>query len=238
MDLLQSALSSRKRKGKEIDFTAAKKPSHSTQEKGVASNQGAKPSEPQQNAPERRSKVSEPQAKSSEPKGKASGVQSKSFEPKNKASEKNSSRSNPPKERANVPALNPPTNGQYSNEPLLSESVPRGSAPSHGTLERPPRRVLRYENTFPLRFPKIGPPKARHDGDDKWIHRAKKFDPEPGLFHTDSVSMPGVAHRIIYTSILPRDENEFFGNLDTCSDRGLADVVRVIILLLPFIFYF
>ena len=222
MDLLRSALSSRKRKGKEIGSIAVKKPSLSAQEKNVVSNPGSKTSKPQQNAPEQRSKVSEPPIKSSEPKGKAPGT-------KGKASEKKSSGSNPSKERANVPTLSsPPANGMPSNKLPLSESMPRG----HGTLERPMRRVLRYENTFPLRFPNMGPPVARHDGDDKWIHRAKKFDPEPGLFHTDSVNMPGVAHRLIYTSILPRDENEFFGNLDTRSDRGLADIVRVILLFL------
>ena len=67
MDLLRSALSSRKRKGKEIGSTAVKKPSLSAQEKNVVSNPGSKTSKPQQNAPEQRSKVSEPPIKSSEP---------------------------------------------------------------------------------------------------------------------------------------------------------------------------
>ena len=50
---------------------------------------------------------------------------------------------------------------------------------------------------------------------------------EPGLLQTDSVRMPGVANNLILSTILPRDEDEYFGNPTATMDQSLIDLTTV-----------
>ena len=95
------------------------------------------------------------------------------------------------------------TNQDRPSKTSRGEStLPEPSQAMKDTLlsERPPRRALLSEKDH-----RILPPTLSHP-----IREGQRLVINPGLLDTDSVDMKGVAHRLIYGTILPQDESQIF----------------------------
>ena len=77
---------------------------------------------------------------------------------------------------------------------------------------------------------RILPPTLSHP-----IREGKRLVIDPGLLDTDSVDMRGVAHRLIYGTILPQDESQYFRdvveNMDICEGFGEGLILSLILFL-------
>jgi len=84
--------------------------------------------------------------------------------------------------------------------------------------QRSEHRVLHNEERLRLRdleprFPEL-PPLVKGAIDLKegrWM-RGEKFTVHPGVLDTDSINMRGVGVHLLYSTILPQDENRYFRN--------------------------
>jgi len=84
--------------------------------------------------------------------------------------------------------------------------------------QRSERRVLHNEERLRLRgleprFPELPPPVegAIDLREGRWAH-GEEFTVRPGVLDMDSINMPGVGARLLYSTILPRDEDRYFRN--------------------------
>ena len=84
--------------------------------------------------------------------------------------------------------------------------------------QRGERRTLHVEEGFSARglapiFPELPQPyQGALQLDNRYWVRGEPLDMRPGLLDTDTIDMPGVGARAIYSSILPRDETRYFRN--------------------------
>lgn len=84
--------------------------------------------------------------------------------------------------------------------------------------QRSERRVLHNEERLRLRnlqpkFAELPPPItcALDLKEGRWV-RGEDFTVNPGVLDTDSINMHGVGARLLYSTILPRDEDRYFRN--------------------------
>ena len=112
------------------------------------------------------------------------------------------------------------TNQDIPSKTSHAEStLPEPSQAMNDTLlsERPPRRSLLSEKDH-----RILPPTLSHP-----IREGRRLVIDPGLLDTDSVDMRGVAHRLIYGTILPQDESQYFCDVVENMDITERDLVKV-----------
>ena len=82
-------------------------------------------------------------------------------------------------------------------------------------LERPPRRALPIEKDHRILPLNLSQP-----------IEGRKLVIDPGLLDTDSLNLRGVAHRLIYGSILPQDESDYFRDLRENMDITMKDLTK------------
>ncbi|XP_065854200.1 uncharacterized protein [Euphorbia lathyris] len=104
---------------------------------------------------------------------------------------------------------------------------------SHPKTPRISRRTLRSESLNDIRpsFPLLDRPKSfwKLYRDEPTMYRALNGDDfrvYPGLLDTDSVFLPGVALRLMYSSILPQDEETYFKDIQHNMDLAERRIVE------------
>ena len=81
-------------------------------------------------------------------------------------------------------------------------------------MTRRERRELasEKEKKRALKFPSLIAPIPNFELQNGRALNGEDFRTYPGLLDTDSVDMPGVAARLNLSTILPRDEGQYFGD--------------------------
>ncbi|XP_052201185.1 uncharacterized protein LOC127807403 [Diospyros lotus] len=141
----------------------------------------------------------------------------------------------------------PPPFESIAQDPLRSPSSQGGEAApsqfagdlhrSHNECRQPvvphrmDRRRLREERSLisnPPILPAIGPSLASMQLPDGTQLRGRDFQFCPGVVDTDTVADPGVGARLMYASILPRDERQYFGNFPQTMDEPERKLVEAV----------
>lgn len=76
--------------------------------------------------------------------------------------------------------------------------------------DRPQRRVLNSKKHVDIVFPHVPSPSPSYLGKNHKVFEGDVFHPNMGLVNTNLVEMPAVAASFNLTSILIRDEDDFF----------------------------
>ena len=92
---------------------------------------------------------------------------------------------------------------------------------------RPSRRLPRSEKHRPITLPKLGDTLSPWTDDEGRSYKGSEFIARTGVLDTDSVMTRGVAVRLIQSTILPRDEDGFFGPSEDCMDIAESGGLKV-----------